>query len=142
MQKTQSLYRCGDVFTAPLHGIDRGSDKIENTVLLLSRACMLRALPCNGRCLPSHCLAAGLYATFVNRSADMQFMSVYLVAVTKHFMSAIKQANFDKQFMSCFKVHSQVVFVTRNLEFQVKIDVCHILFHPFVILFTVKLISA
>jgi hypothetical protein len=37
-------------------------DHIEITVLLLSHACMLRALPSNGRCLLSYCLAAGLYA--------------------------------------------------------------------------------
>jgi hypothetical protein len=34
---------------------------IENIVLLL-RACMLRALPCNSRCLQNHCLVTGLYA--------------------------------------------------------------------------------
>jgi hypothetical protein len=34
----------------------------ENTVLLLLRACMLRALPSNGRCLQSNRLATGLYA--------------------------------------------------------------------------------
>jgi hypothetical protein len=38
-------------------------DHIENTVLLLPRACVLRTLPSNGRCLPSHCLATGLYIT-------------------------------------------------------------------------------
>jgi hypothetical protein len=69
-------------------------------------------------------------------------MSVYLIAVMKHFMSAIKQTNFDKQFMSYFKVHFQVVFLTQTLEFHVKIDVCHGVLQPFVILFTVKLISA
>jgi hypothetical protein len=31
----------------------------------LPRACMLRTLPINGRCLPSHCLATGLYATIL-----------------------------------------------------------------------------
>jgi hypothetical protein len=45
-QKTQ-LYCCRGVFTAPLHSKVRGADHIENTVLLLSRACMLRALPNN-----------------------------------------------------------------------------------------------
>jgi hypothetical protein len=35
----------------------------EITVLLLLRVCMLRALLSNGRCLQSHCLATGLYAT-------------------------------------------------------------------------------
>jgi hypothetical protein len=45
-------------FTAPLYRKDRGAKNIKNTVLLLSRA-----LPSNGRCLPGHCLATGLYAT-------------------------------------------------------------------------------
>jgi hypothetical protein len=35
----------------------------ENTVLLLFHACMLWALPSNVRCLQSHRLARGLYAT-------------------------------------------------------------------------------
>jgi hypothetical protein len=34
-----------------------------NTVPLLSRACMLRALPSNSHSLQSHSLATGLYAT-------------------------------------------------------------------------------
>jgi hypothetical protein len=34
-----------------------------NTVLLLLRACMSRALLRNGRCLQSHRLATGLYTT-------------------------------------------------------------------------------
>jgi hypothetical protein len=33
-----------------------------NTAVQFLRACTLRALPNNGRCLESHCLAAGLYA--------------------------------------------------------------------------------
>jgi hypothetical protein len=46
-----------------LHSNGRGADHIENTVLILSPACMLRALPNNGRCLKSRCFATGLYAT-------------------------------------------------------------------------------
>jgi hypothetical protein len=46
------------VITKPLHSKDRGADHIGNIVLLL-----LRALPSNGCCLPSHCLATGLWAT-------------------------------------------------------------------------------
>jgi hypothetical protein len=46
-QKTQPLYCWGGVFTALLHSSGRGSDYIENTVLLLLRACILRALPSN-----------------------------------------------------------------------------------------------
>jgi hypothetical protein len=38
----------------------------ENIVLLLLRACMLRTLPSNGRCLQSHSLATGLYATLLS----------------------------------------------------------------------------
>jgi hypothetical protein len=65
-QKTQPPYCCGGMFTAPLHINGRGADHIENTVLLLSCARKLRALPSNGRCLQSHCLATGLYATVYN----------------------------------------------------------------------------
>jgi hypothetical protein len=35
----------------------------ENTVVLLLHVCMLYALPSNGCCLQSHCLAMGLYTT-------------------------------------------------------------------------------
>jgi hypothetical protein len=56
-QKSQPLYCCRGVFIAPLHSNGRGADHTENTVLLFSRACMLRALLNNGRCLPIHCLA-------------------------------------------------------------------------------------
>jgi hypothetical protein len=49
----------------------------ENTILLLLRACMLRALPSNGRCLKSHRLAMSLYATvfkhFNRRREDKTF---------------------------------------------------------------------
>jgi hypothetical protein len=144
MQKTQLLYCCRDMFTAPLHSNVR-SGPHRNSGLLFLRACILRALPSNGCCLPSHCLATSLYATlyiYIYLSTDMLFMSAYLIAVTKSFMSAIKQANFDKQIMSCFKVHSQVVFVTRTLEIHVKIDDCHSVLQPIVLLFTVKLTLA
>jgi hypothetical protein len=51
--------RCrGNVFTEPLL-----RDGLHNSVVLLLRASMLRALPNNGRCLQSHRLATGLYAT-------------------------------------------------------------------------------
>jgi hypothetical protein len=63
-QKTHPLYCCRCVFTAPLHRNGRGADHIENTLLLLL-ACMLRALPSNGLCLQSHCLATGLYVTIL-----------------------------------------------------------------------------
>jgi hypothetical protein len=36
---------------------------LHNTVVLLLRACMLRALPTNGRCLQSHLLATGVFVT-------------------------------------------------------------------------------
>jgi hypothetical protein len=42
-QKTQPLFCCRGVFTAPLYSNGRGSDHIENTVLLL-RACCRRYL--------------------------------------------------------------------------------------------------
>jgi hypothetical protein len=62
-QETQLLYCCRGVFAAPLRSNFRGADYIESIVLLLLLACMLRALPSNGRCLQSHYLAKGLYAT-------------------------------------------------------------------------------
>jgi hypothetical protein len=62
-QKTRLLSCCRGVFTAPLHSNGRGVDHIENTVLILLRACTLWALPSKGRCLKSHCLATGLSAT-------------------------------------------------------------------------------
>jgi hypothetical protein len=37
----------------------------ENAVLLLLRVGMLRELPGNGRCLQSHCLATGVYASIL-----------------------------------------------------------------------------
>jgi hypothetical protein len=66
-QKTQLLYCCRGMFTAPFYSNDRGADHIENGVLLLLRACMLRPLPSNVRCLQSHFLATGLYATLLTR---------------------------------------------------------------------------
>jgi hypothetical protein len=44
------------VFTEPL--LRNG---LHDPVVLLLRADMLLALPSNGRCLQSHCLATGLY---------------------------------------------------------------------------------
>jgi hypothetical protein len=38
-QKAQLFYCCTDEFTAPLHSNDRDADHIENTVLLVLRAC-------------------------------------------------------------------------------------------------------
>jgi hypothetical protein len=64
-RRKHSLYFCRGVFTSSLHSNSRGADDIENSVLLLLRAWMLRTLPSNGRCLQSHCLATGLYATIM-----------------------------------------------------------------------------
>jgi hypothetical protein len=64
-RKTQPLYCCRDVFKAPLHSYLCSADHIENVVLLFVRPGMLLMLPSNGRCLPSHCLATGLYATIL-----------------------------------------------------------------------------
>jgi hypothetical protein len=61
-QKTQRLYCYRGVFTTPLHINGPGADHTENTVLLLLCAWMLQALPSNGGCLQSHCLATGLYS--------------------------------------------------------------------------------
>jgi hypothetical protein len=38
---------------------------LHNTIVLLLRACMLRALPSNGRFLQSHRLPTGLYAVIL-----------------------------------------------------------------------------
>jgi hypothetical protein len=57
-----------------LYSNSRCADHIENPVLLLLRAFMSWALPINGRCLPSHCLATGLYATILF-TAKMTFFS-------------------------------------------------------------------
>jgi hypothetical protein len=46
------------VFTDPLL-----RNRLHNSVVLLLRACTLRALPSNGRCLQSHRLATGLFST-------------------------------------------------------------------------------
>jgi hypothetical protein len=78
-QKTQSLYCCRGVFTAPVYSRGRCTDHIENTALPLSRACMLRALPSNGHCLPSHCFATGLFTTICFPS---KFYIRFLSAVT------------------------------------------------------------
>jgi hypothetical protein len=64
-QKTHSLSCCRGLFTAPLHNNGRGTDHIENELLILLRTCMYRALPSNGRCLHSNCLITGLYATII-----------------------------------------------------------------------------
>jgi hypothetical protein len=62
--KTPFFYCCAsvrfrwNVFTEPL--LRNG---LHNPVVLLLRACMLRALPNNGRCLQTHRLATGLYVT-------------------------------------------------------------------------------
>jgi hypothetical protein len=62
-QKTQPLYCCRGVFTEPLRTKCGGTGHIKNIVLLLLCAWMLRALLSKGRCLKSHCLTTGLYAT-------------------------------------------------------------------------------
>jgi hypothetical protein len=43
---------------------------LHNPAVLLLHACMLRALPCKGRCLQSVCLATGLYATLLIHLTD------------------------------------------------------------------------
>jgi hypothetical protein len=51
---------CRNVFTEPLL-----RNRLQNSVGLLLRACMLRSLPSNGRCLQRHRLVTGLYATIL-----------------------------------------------------------------------------
>jgi hypothetical protein len=43
---------------------------LHNHVFLLLRACLWLALPSIGRCLQSHCLATGLYATIPYRDNE------------------------------------------------------------------------
>jgi hypothetical protein len=74
-QETQPLYCFRCVFTGLLHSNGRGAYHIENTVLLLSHTCKLRALPRNGRCLPSHYLVTGLngrvFLFFIGTALDL-----------------------------------------------------------------------
>jgi hypothetical protein len=53
MQKIQPLCCCRVMFTALLHSNHHGTGYIENTILPLLRACILRALPSNSHCLQS-----------------------------------------------------------------------------------------
>jgi hypothetical protein len=55
-----------NVFTEPLF-----RNGLHNPVVLLLCACMLRALPSNGRCLQSHRLATCLYATIYKLILDL-----------------------------------------------------------------------
>jgi hypothetical protein len=61
---------CRGMFSAPLHSNSHGAGHIENIVLLL-----LRALPRNGRCLQSHCLAMCLYATILSSHINLRVPS-------------------------------------------------------------------
>jgi hypothetical protein len=54
--RTDHTEKSMGVFTVILHSKDRGADRIENAVIRLLHACMLRTLPSNGRCLQIHCL--------------------------------------------------------------------------------------
>jgi hypothetical protein len=54
----------------------------ENTVFILLSACMLRALPSNGHCLQSHCLATGQYATILFLSPFRQIPGLYFEYTT------------------------------------------------------------
>jgi hypothetical protein len=84
-QKTQPLY-CRGMFTTPLHSNCRGADHIENAFLLLFCACMFLSFPSNGRRLPSHCLATGLYAIIpshlhlgLQRISSLQAFLIFLL---------------------------------------------------------------
>jgi hypothetical protein len=56
---------------------------MENTVKSLS-ACMLRALPSNGRCLQRHCLATGLYATVLfNHRETVYWLLIFSISYLK-----------------------------------------------------------
>jgi hypothetical protein len=76
------LYCCRCVFNSPLHNNYRGEDYIEHTVLILLHACMLRALPTNDRCLQSHCLVTGVYATIIAQSFTWNISCMFRLLVT------------------------------------------------------------
>jgi hypothetical protein len=61
-QLTTSLHSTDLTLLHSTPYVASGTDHTENTVLLL-RACMLRPLPSNSRCLQSHQLVTGLHAT-------------------------------------------------------------------------------
>jgi hypothetical protein len=71
-RRKHPIYCCVGVFTEQLHNGPHRKHRF-----LLSRACTFRPLPRNGRCLPSHCLATGLYdarrtAALVNTATKLR----------------------------------------------------------------------
>jgi hypothetical protein len=82
----------GNVFTKPLTRNGRSVYRIENTVLLSLRACMLRAIPSNGSCLQSHCLEMGLYATLCRVVlAILHLICCMLKRVTASYRGLLQQ---------------------------------------------------
>jgi hypothetical protein len=63
MDRTENTFSNNTAIVANVFSHPLLRNRLHNPVVLLLRAYMLRALPSNGRCLQSHRLAAGLYAT-------------------------------------------------------------------------------
>jgi hypothetical protein len=61
MSRDRYLLLLCDVTARALHSNGPSAD-IENTVLVLLAACVLRALSSNGQCLQIYCLSTGLFA--------------------------------------------------------------------------------
>jgi hypothetical protein len=70
------------------------ADHIYNTVLLLLRECMLRALPCKDRCLRSHCLATGLYATILIYNVTPQWWKYVIIRLLSAQSDSARTPNF------------------------------------------------
>jgi hypothetical protein len=74
---------------------------LHNPIVVLLRVCMLRTLPSNGRWLPSHCLARGLYATIFHAFYESKaFITMFTKALhgTQYSANWI-QSKFHVQFL-------------------------------------------
>jgi hypothetical protein len=89
-QKIKPLYCCRCVFTTSLHSNGGGADHIDNIALLLSRACMLRASPSNGRCLSHHCSATGLHATLCKGAITLQCLWLWTSLANKYYFPSLE----------------------------------------------------
>jgi hypothetical protein len=75
----------GKVFTGPLF-----RNRLHIPVLLLLRACMLRGLHSNGRCLQSHLLEVGLYRGYPISSLQKLFAEVWITVVKIRYPYFVK----------------------------------------------------
>jgi hypothetical protein len=107
-------YFCRPVFTNPLliNGL--------HYMVLLLRACMLLALPRNGRCLHSHRLATGLYATIFN--------GIYLRIVIIHiYIYIISICKYEFVHVNLFKTetHSALSYIYIYKYIHLKLKPSH-----------------